>query len=485
MSTALYTERERAGSRVGVLAFATDAETESVLRDGLAAEADVEVRRGEIADVTRALQRGAAPQVLIVDISGVAQPLTALGELSQLVEPDTRVLAIGDREDLALYRSLTRGLGLLEYLFKPLTREIVATHFAPLIAGRPGRDAERVLRGGRLIAVTGVHGGVGATTIAANLAWVIAERGKRHTLLLDGDLYGGTAAMLLSAKLAPGLRAALETPDRVDELFIERTAQRLGERLHVLAGEGKLSESPRLADGAAARLVDALRRRFNVLVCDAPWPQAGIGRELYATAHQRILVTEPSLLGARDLLRYLAALPDEPAAGGGEPRRGARRPRRRIVRAGDWPQARSGHSAPEGGSARGRQPRRAGGREGGAAACRAGGAGAAGRVRRVGPEAPVGSRMNAPIFGRRPADAGHDLPELPISPGPAPPPSRETGHAAGADVASELRALCLARVDPSSVVGMTPERLAVEVERLVGDIATSSGSSSTRASSGG
>ncbi len=308
MSAALHAER--IASRVGVLAFATDTDTESVLRDGLAAEADVEVRRGDIADVTRALQRGAAPQVLIVDISGVAQPLTALGELSQLVEPDTRVLAIGDREDLALYRSLTRGLGLLEYLFKPLTREIVATHFAPLIAGRPGRDAERVLRGGRLIAVTGVHGGVGATTIAANLAWVIAERGKRHTLLLDGDLYGGTAAMLLSAKPAPGLRAALETPDRVDELFIERTAQRLGERLHVLAGEGKLSEPPRLADGAAARLVDALRRRFNVLVCDAPWPAGGIGRELYATAHQRVLVTEPSLLGARDLLRYLAALPD-------------------------------------------------------------------------------------------------------------------------------------------------------------------------------
>ena len=302
------------GSRTAsVLAFATDADTEAVLRDGLVADG-VDVRRGDLGEVTKALRRGAAPAVLVVDISGVAQPLTALGELSQLVEPRTRVLAIGEREDLGLYRSLTRGLGLLEYLFKPLTRDMVASHFGPLLASGDGSGgSEHVLRGGRLIAVTGVHGGVGATTIAANLAWVIAERGRRHTLLLDGDLYGGTAAMLLSAKPAPGLRAALQTPERVDELFIERTAQQLGERLHVLAGEGSLTEAPSLAAGATARLLEALQRRFNVLVCDAPWPAAGIGRDLYAAAHQRILVTEPSLLGARDLLRYLAAQPPEAA----------------------------------------------------------------------------------------------------------------------------------------------------------------------------
>jgi pilus assembly protein CpaE len=309
-------ERERAGARMGVLAFATDPHTEAVLRDGLGAEGEVEVRGGDIREVTRALQRGAAPRVLVVDISGVAQPLSALGELSQLVEPDTRVLAIGDREDLALYRGLTRGLGVLEYLFKPLTREMVAAHFVPIITNVPGAGGGRVLRGGRLIAVTGTHGGVGATMIAANLAWVLAEVGRRHTLLLDGDLYGGTAATLLSARPAPGFRAALETPERVDDLFIDRTAQRLGERLHVLAGEGPLSDPPLVAAGAATRLLEALRKRFNVLVCDAPWPSTGIGRELYAAADQRILVTEPSLLGARDLLRYLAAPPGQGSGSG-------------------------------------------------------------------------------------------------------------------------------------------------------------------------
>jgi pilus assembly protein CpaE len=303
--------RDRTGGSAAVVAFASDAESEAVLRDSLVADGvgEVDVRRGRLSDVSRTLQHGAAPRVLIVDISGVDQPLTELSELSQLVEPGTRVLAIGDREDLALYRSLTRGLGLLEYLFKPLTQEMVTAHFVPFIVNRPATRDGRLLRGGRLIAVTGVHGGVGASTIAANLAWVIAERGKRHTLLLDSDLYGGSTALLLSAKPAPGLRTALEMPERVDDLFVERATQRLSDRLHVLACEGKLNDLPRIADGAVARLTETLRRRFNIIVCDAPWPGTGVGTDLFTLADHRILVTEPTLIGARDVLRYLAAAP--------------------------------------------------------------------------------------------------------------------------------------------------------------------------------
>ena len=302
-------------SRAAVLAFAADAETESVLRDALTSElADgADVRRGGLDEAARTLQRNPSPHVLVVDISGNAQPLSALAELSQLVEPDVRVLAIGDREDLTLYRGLTHGLGVLEYLFKPLTREMVTQHFGPIIARQnPGA---RLLRGGRVITITGVHGGVGATTIASNLAWYLAERARRHTLLLDGDLYGGAAAMLLSVKPRPGLRMALDNPERVDDLFIDRSAQAVGERLFVLSGEAKLADPPPASAGALGKLLEILRRRYKFLVCDAPFPASRIGRDLFDAAHQRVLVTEPSVAGARDVLRYLA-MPQSPGVSG-------------------------------------------------------------------------------------------------------------------------------------------------------------------------
>jgi pilus assembly protein CpaE len=294
-------------------AFVTDEQTEAVLREALlpAAGEGAEVHRGDIQAATRALRRATTPLALVVDISGCDQALSALEELAMVVEPDVRVLVVGDRSDAAFYRQLTRGLGVLEYLYKPLTHEMVARHFGPYMKGVSAGGADVHLRGGRVIAVAGVRGGTGATTIAANLAWHFAEEARRHTALLDGDLHGGAAALLLGARATGGLRQALEHPDRVDELFVERTAQPVGERLQVLAAEERLLDQPAIPAGAAARLVALLRRRFNFVVVDLP-SRGQLVREVMDLAHQRVLVLDPTLAGAREALRW-AQLPNAPA----------------------------------------------------------------------------------------------------------------------------------------------------------------------------
>jgi len=48
--------------------------------------------------------------------------------------------------------------------------------------------------GGRAIGITGVRGGVGATTIAVNLAWHFGVNMRRHTVLLDPDTHLGATA---------------------------------------------------------------------------------------------------------------------------------------------------------------------------------------------------------------------------------------------------------------------------------------------------
>jgi pilus assembly protein CpaE len=301
-----------AADRAPLIAFVTDAESDAILRETLLAEMGegAEVRRGDIVAATKALKRSSTPMALVVDVSGVDQPLTALEELALVVEPDVRVLVIGERQDAAFYRQLTRGLGVLEYLFKPLSQEMVARHLLPYLRqGSTQRDMH--LRGGRVITVTGVRGGVGATTIAANLAWHLGEEARRHTVLYDADLHAGASALLLGARTTNGLRAALEHPERVDELFVERTAQPVGERLHVLAAEEKPGEAVTAQPGAAARLITMLRRRYNFVVVDLPARSAPAAREVLDMAHQRILVTDPSLAGAREMLRY-AAIPNAP-----------------------------------------------------------------------------------------------------------------------------------------------------------------------------
>jgi len=160
--------------------------------------------------------------------------------------------------------------------------------------------------------VTGARGGVGATTIAVNLAWYLADEARRHTALFDPDLQGGTAAMMLGLSGNAGLRTMLENPDRADDLLVERTAQSSGERLHVLAGEEGVTEIPTLAAGAGQRLMSLLQRRYNYIVVDLPFRPTALSRELLNLAHQRVIVADPSLSSMRDALRLLA-LPAGPA----------------------------------------------------------------------------------------------------------------------------------------------------------------------------
>ncbi len=297
--------------RLTVLAFVNDPASEQVLRDSLseASTGGMDIRRGTVRTAIAAMAKLQTPEVLIVDIAGEEQPLQALGELSDVVEPGVRVLVIGDSAEVDFYRHITRGMGVMEYLFKPITREAVARHFSPLITRKAlGQDAAR---GGRVVVIIGARGGAGATTVAGNLAWMLGVSAKRHTVFVESDIHMGSGALLLGGKTGPGLRMALETPDRIDPLFIERAAQPVAERLHALASEEKLTEPMNYAPGAARRLIEALRVRYNFIVMDVPYLPMACNRELIEFAHHRVIVMEPSLASVRDTLRLLG-LPNGP-----------------------------------------------------------------------------------------------------------------------------------------------------------------------------
>jgi pilus assembly protein CpaE len=291
--------------RPALIAFVTDAASERAFCDGLAdvMPGGVDVRRGSIRTAIASMRKATTPKVLVVDISGEDQPLTALAQLANVVEPDVCVLVIGELDGVDFYREVTHNLGARDYLTKPLTGEKVARHFGGLVAGQaPAVDG---VPGGGLVIITGVHGGVGATTLAVNLAAHFGVSMRRHTVLLDPDLHLGDASFLLNIKPGPGLRMALETPERIDALLAERAAQPAAERLHVLAGEEPLTAKLSYAHDAAASLIAALRRRYNFIVADVPFRQRPLFDDLMDLVHQRVLVMLPTLASVRATLRVL------------------------------------------------------------------------------------------------------------------------------------------------------------------------------------
>ncbi len=243
------------------------------------------------------------PEIVLVDLSGEDQPINAMMDLADVVEPGTVVLAVGENQNVNFYRTVTKGMGVREYLAKPLTEEAVRRNFLEVMrAELPPAPATRV---GRMVAVCGVRGGVGTTTVATNLAWMIGTEMHRHTVLVDADLHTGTAALSLDVKHDRGLCTALESPERVDNLLIERSTQAVSERLHVLAALEPMTTTTTYDQRGANTLILALRARYNFVVADAGAKLSPFARDLITLAHQRVIVLDPSVVAIRNLHRLM------------------------------------------------------------------------------------------------------------------------------------------------------------------------------------
>jgi pilus assembly protein CpaE len=290
------------------LAFVGDEETEAALRGGLIGAApNLSVVRGKIQQAIKHLEREATPRFLVVDIVGHPNPFEALDRLAAVCAPDVKVLVVGDNTDHRFYRQLVRTMGVTEYLAKPVTRDAVLHVFRPLLMA--GHVEAESARHGSVIAVCGARGGVGATTIAVNLALQLARTAKSHVCLLDMHLQRGTAALMLGMRAASGLRVALESPDRADELFLERASIQVFDRLRLIAAEESFERQAAPTRAGAAHLVDLLKRRFNHVVVDLPPPGQDAERQILRSARHLIVVLMPDLAGIRDAqrLQQLAA----------------------------------------------------------------------------------------------------------------------------------------------------------------------------------
>jgi pilus assembly protein CpaE len=303
---------ERAAARLPavrppLLAFVADGETERVLReclDHLGIE-NASIARGGVAKAIDTLGTQRSPELLIVDISGVAMPVSEIHTLAEVCEPGVTVIAIGDRNEVGLYRELLHS-GVSDYVVKPLTAPLLAKALAARTDAAPHGAIHRKL--GRTVAFIGARGGVGATTLSVNLGWHLAERQNRRVALVDLDLHNGDCALALNVKPTPGLREALVNPTRIDAILLERVMAPVGQRLFVLSAEEPLRDTIDFTAEAVETLVTALRQQFHYVVLDVPRNSAPPFLKALDLADFRIVVADQTLRSARDAVRLRDAL---------------------------------------------------------------------------------------------------------------------------------------------------------------------------------
>ena len=283
-----------------IVAFVSDEASESALQAGLAGiELELELRRGTVRHAIRHLEKDTEIGAVVVDISGIADPIEALDELARVCPPDVRVIVIGERLEIEFYRTLVQGMGVTEYLPKPLTRDTVQTLLRPQLVGDEA-DLASSGRTGHVVTVCGAQGGAGTTSIAVNLAIQLAETTKANVALLDLHLQDGEAAVILGVRPGPGLRIALEDPLRADSLFLDRTAIEVSPRLRLIAADESLDENLQITEAGVRHVLALLRQRFNYIIIDLPVPLDPAMRPAIALARHVFVLLEAEVTGLRN-----------------------------------------------------------------------------------------------------------------------------------------------------------------------------------------
>lgn len=241
-----------------------------------------------------------AAKRLLVDLSDSPNPRADLADLKQLCGAGTSIVALGNENDVELYRDLLRH-GAADYLVKPVSPE--ALEEALLAAAQEPATETAETPTGNVGVVIGARGGVGATTIALNCAWLMSQDLEKNVALIDLDLQFGTAALDLDIAPGRGLSEALQNPSRIDGLFISSAMTKPSERLAILASEESIDKSVSPEAGALNHLVSELSGDFDWIWMDMPRTTLWDNHQALAAASHILIVSDLSLAGMRDTLR--------------------------------------------------------------------------------------------------------------------------------------------------------------------------------------
>ena len=292
--------------RVSVQAFCETVETAAAIQtageDRRLGKAHVKIQMGGVAAAIEAYRGSPTPNVIMLETEGRGDCiLTGLDSLAEFCDAGTRVIVIGRTNDVVLYRELVRR-GVSDYMISPVVTLDVVRSICGLFSAP---DAKPV---GRIIAVVGAKGGVGASTVAHNVAWAVAKDLALDSVVTDLDLAFGTAGLDYNQDPPQGIADAVFSPDRIDTAFIDRLLSKCTDHLSLLAAPATLERAYDFGTEAFDGIFDALRATMPCIVLDVPHQWNGWTQRTLISADDILIVAEPDLANlrnAKNLFDYL------------------------------------------------------------------------------------------------------------------------------------------------------------------------------------
>ena len=286
--------RARPIPRINIQAFCEDQDTAAVIQkaseDRRLAKAHVTVQMGGVQAAVAFYRNASTPNLIIIE--SLLDRTDLLGDLDRLAEvcdPGTKVVAVGHINDVLLYRELLRR-GISEYVVAPINVLQVIESITDPETGPVGQ----------VIAFVGAKGGSGSSTVCHNTAFAIASALKSDVVIADFDLPFGTAGLDFNQDPIQGIADALATPERLDEVLLDRLLSRCSDHLSLFAAPGTLDRAYDLDPQSCETVLDVVRENVPWIAVDVPHLWTAWAKQVVLRADHVVITAAPDLANLRN-----------------------------------------------------------------------------------------------------------------------------------------------------------------------------------------
>ena len=288
----------RAIPAIAAMAFCETSRTaaliDAVANDRRMQQATVQTQTGGLEAAIAYLVENPTPNLLILESSANnASMIAQIDELASHCDEGVQVMVIGNTNDIGLYRQLM-ARGVSEYLVPPIAPVQVVRSISQLFADP---DAPFV---GKSISIIGAKGGVGASTIAHNLAWALSESANVNTALIDLDLSFGTTALDFNHENQQTVADALLAPERVDDAVVAKLLAKVTDKLSLFTAPASVSQIMDIPPESYATIIDTVRRVMPYVVLDLPHTWSEWTYNTLLGSDEVIMVCQPDLASLRN-----------------------------------------------------------------------------------------------------------------------------------------------------------------------------------------
>jgi pilus assembly protein CpaE len=221
------------------------------------------------------------------------------------------VFITSEQQNTELLRQAMR-IGAKEFLSQPLRESEVRNAMASFKKRQLQTTATEPTHNGKIIHMMGSKGGVGTTTVAVNLAMILAElKSAGSVAIMDLNTVFGEIPLFLSVTPKYHWGQIAENMSRLDSTFLLNAMAKHASGVHILPSPSYLNGHPPATPKMIEQLLAAMKKTFDYIIVDAGLSLEGPALKTIEMSDQVILISLlnlPCLSNTKNLLKSMKGL---------------------------------------------------------------------------------------------------------------------------------------------------------------------------------